>query len=448
MAYFSTYTAMLYTDVYFIPVVLSGILQLVGQVTRWLGGPVWGTLVDRVTLKQGKYWPWIAIGAVITHVTQMVIFGLPSFSSNPASLASVVFFLALILSLGGIMTSTTLVTVYPRLADTAKDRTLLAMLTTIGRTGAKTIFGFLVPIMIVYFTKVGGSEAAGWAGTAYILAAIGLAIYLAFALLLKKSSIEKNAIEVKAKRRAEGSLGRAFRGLATNKALLAMFLVFTIVKIGDLGFQTNGASYFWKYYMKDFKLLGTFFLFRSLSHLLGVSFGLVWLKVTKDSKRAYFFASLLDIGVLVVASLVIGKLSAWNYILLLSVGQFFRGLQEAYVLPFFAAACDWATLKTGVRAEGLNMSVYGLTVVVAGLLGTTLTTAILRAVSYNPAQYVKGVVPTQAVLTQIGRIATVYPLILCIISSALFILFYPINDKKLQEIKEGLRAKQPVAHTD
>ncbi len=443
MAYFPTYTSMLYTDIYFIPVVLSGILQLVAQFTRWFAGPIWGTVVDRVTLKRGKYWPWIAIGATVSAVAQMTIFGLPSLSKNPASLASVVFGLAVILSLAGVVQSTTLVSVYPRLADSPRDRTFLAMAQTVGRTAAKTIFGFFVPIWLLFFTKSGGSNAAGWATTGYIIGIIGLVLYLAFALVLKESSVEKQAIETKAKRRGgEGSLGRAFQGIMTNRALLVMFLVFTTIKVFDLGFQTNGASYFWKYYMKDFKSMSTFMTFRSLSHAIGASFGLIWLRALKDSKRAFFAAGLLDIGVLGAASLLLGKLSAMNYILLMSTGQFFRGLEEAYVLPFFAAACDWGTLKTGVRAEGLNMSVYSLTLTVAGLIGTTFTTAVLRSVGYNPAAYAKGAVPAQAVVSQIGRIAVWYPFILAIVAFTLFILFYPIDDKRLKEIKDELRAKE------
>jgi len=175
MTYFSTYLSMLYTDVYMLPVALAGALDLVSEFTRWLVGPIWGTIIDRVTLKSGKYWPWISISAIASAAIYIVTFGLPAWSSNPSGLAGAVFVLEVILALVSIILSTTLVSVYPRLADDPRDRTFLAMGNTIGRTGAKTIFGFLVPVMLAYFTATGGSTQAGWAGTAIVMALVGLA---------------------------------------------------------------------------------------------------------------------------------------------------------------------------------------------------------------------------------------------------------------------------------
>jgi GPH family glycoside/pentoside/hexuronide:cation symporter len=91
MTYFSTYLSMLYTDVYMLPVALAGALDLVSEFTRWLVGPIWGTIIDRVTLKSGKYWPWIAIAATASAAIHIVTFGLPAWSSNPAGLAEAVF---------------------------------------------------------------------------------------------------------------------------------------------------------------------------------------------------------------------------------------------------------------------------------------------------------------------------------------------------------------------
>jgi Na+/melibiose symporter-like transporter len=231
----------------------------------------------------------------------------------------------------------------------------------------------------------------------------------------------------------------------TNRALLVMFLVFTIMKVGDLGFQINGASYFWRYYMKDMPSMSNFMMFRSLAHALGAAFGLIWLRYLKDSRRAFICAGIIDLGILTAATLFLPRLSSTNYIMMMSVGQFFRGLEKAYILPFFAAAVDWGTWKTGVRAHGLNMAVYTLCTSLASVVGTWLRTALFQYTGYNAAAYAQGAAPSQAVLGAIGNMAVGYPLALIGFSILIFIFGFQINDSKLKEIKAELKAREAAA---
>ena len=47
-AYLSTYLSYLYTNIYVIPAAFSGIITIVQQVVGWIGGPVFGTIIDKV----------------------------------------------------------------------------------------------------------------------------------------------------------------------------------------------------------------------------------------------------------------------------------------------------------------------------------------------------------------------------------------------------------------
>ncbi len=71
-----------------------------------------------------------------------------------------------------------------------------------------------------------------------------------------------------------------------------------------------------------------------------------------------------------------------------------------------------------------------------------LRSSALDAVGYNPKLYVGGVVPPQEVLKLFANLQTLYPFILSIVAVALVATLYPINDKRLREIKAELQGRE------
>lgn len=149
-AYFSTYINMLYTDVYMIPVALSGIMELVSQFTGWFAAPIFGTVLDRFTFKKGKYWPWIMGGSVLMALIYVIQFTIPFASGNPASAAFFVFVLAVVIAFADSMTNTTMISCYPKISSSQADRTFLSSARQVGKNLAQALFGFLAPLLILF----------------------------------------------------------------------------------------------------------------------------------------------------------------------------------------------------------------------------------------------------------------------------------------------------------
>jgi Na+/melibiose symporter-like transporter len=444
-AYFSTYLPMLYTDIYMLPVVLSGFLEMVQQALAWIAAPVWGTVLDRVTTKKGKYWMWILLAAVLAAGFYIILFAMPALSSNPASMAFFAFLLAALLALSIAIVDNTGTALFPRLVSSAADRTFLSAGRSVGREASKTIFGALTPIMLIYFTGAGGSDVNGWALTAVIVGISGLIFYVAFAFYLKNSYVERQAIaETGMAKTAKGgkpSLTEVFKNLVTNRPLLVMFLYFLILKLYDLGFAVMTSAYFFRYYIGNMGAMAGYMTFRTFAELAGSVAGVYWLKIMKDSKRAFTVSGLLHIATLVVVVFTIRGLPLTGIIALLTINQFFVGLLSAYVLPFFAAASDYGALRTGTRTDGLNMSTYVLALRVAVVIATSFRVGVLARVGYDAKAYAAGAAPSAAVLNQLLNFQSLYPLILSILGVALVFFLFPINDAKLKEIKEELKAK-------
>lgn len=438
-AYFSTYTNMLYTDVYMIPVALSGVLELVTQFTGWFAAPIFGTILDRFTLKKGKYWPWILGGSLLMAIIYVIQFTIPFASGNPSSLAFFVFLLAVIMAFADSMTNTTMISCYPKISTSQADRTFLSSARQVLKNLSQALFGFLAPLMIVYFSASETPNASGWAKTAWILAPIGLAFYVVFALVLRRSNLEKSLVEQKnaaASKKQKMSTIAIFKSVFTNRALLAMFAFFAIYQL-FIFTQSMTASYLFRYYYEDFGKTSIYQSVRTFCTAGGTLLGILWYRAFKDMKRAFISA---NIGLIAtIASLYfLIPYGPMAFIAVTFLQNLFCGIIASLLLPMFAAASDYGTYKTGVRADGLNMSAYTLAIKVGIALSATFRTAILANAGYDATLYVDGAKPAQEVLSALCNLQSLYPLIFAVIALAIVCVLYPISDKKLAEMREEM----------
>jgi Na+/melibiose symporter-like transporter len=438
-SYFSTYIAMLYTDIYLFPVLLAGALELFTQFLNWASGPLFGTMVDRITFKTGKYWQWIGIGCVCVAGVYAIIFGIPTVVANPTGIAFLIFILATVRAIGQPMCDVTLVSVYPKLGKTPKERTNLAAGKALGLRVGQTLGGFITPVLLTFFA-LHMSEKSSWFSTALVLAIIGVVSYLIFVVFLRKSSVEAAAVaERNFPRRKKVSLTVALRSLLANRALMVMFLFMVVHKFYYF-LQTYTASYFYKYFVDDFALQGTFTSAKQLSQVAGVFLGIYLLKILKDSKRAFVVSGFAHIAALGLSMMFTH--SAWGFIILSAAHSLFAGMMEAFILPFFAAACDYGTWKTGARADGLNMSVYTLALSIASAVSIAARAFMLNNVGYDAKIYVDNVMPPQNILDLFANFQALYPFLLSIVAVLLVLFFFPLNDTTLTQIRSDLKARE------
>ena len=449
--YFDSYLAMLLTDIYMIPLVLSGILEMIKTIVEFAFSPIFGAFLDRVTLRKGKYWQWIIIGSIGAALSYMILFALPALTSAPEKLGFFVFVLSIILAVFLAMVNVTVVSLYPRLAPDPKIRTHLSVAQKIGRDGGKTLWGYVAPALLILLTAKTGSEAGGWATTGLILGTFGVICYLAFASVLRGTSMEQDAIAAKSavtsQRKPKVPLKIVVKGLFTNRALLVMFLFMALYKTFYF-FQVMSATYFFKYVAKDFASLGIFMLAFNLSAVVGVICGLFWVKIFKDSKKAFVAGGVVQIIILLIATLTFNNLTTGMFIAVISCASFFGGIVETYIMPMFAAAADYGAWKTGERTDGLSMSLFSVSVRVGMTFSTLIRTALLATAGYNAAAYVNGVGPSQDVIGTLINLQTILPLIFAVVCFGLVAVLYPLNDKKLARIKEEIEAGRVGENAD
>lgn len=196
--------------------------------------------------------------------------------------------------------------------------------------------------------------------------------------------------------------------------------------------------YIFKYNFNNFEQFGIFTTVYNLMAIIGVLFGKTWLKIFKDTKRSLVTSGLVHIFFMAIIAFTMKNLSSTAFIMLVGCSSFFSGLFEAYIMPMFAGASDWGAYTTGQRQDGLIMSIYGMSVTVGISLSTIIRTYMMESAGYNAAAYVNGIAPPQAVLDAFSNMMSIIPLVLGIVCILIVQFFYPLNDKKLAEIREKL----------
>lgn len=448
-AYFSTYAQYLYTDVYRFSVSFTGVLSLVQTITGWIGGPIFGTFLDRFSFKNSKFWPWMISGVMVVYTAWMLLFSLPVFGLSGSGLATFAFFLAILIAVSQPIATIPVTACYPRISTNPKDRQFLAMGQKIGRDGGKTLFGYLVPIMLVYFAAQ-SNESNSYAFVAIIIGLLTILGYGSLALFgLRGSYVERNAVaesfESSGSKKKKLPLPTLIKAIFTNRALLGMYLFMAIHKTYYFIWVTC-AAYIFKYVFGNFAQMALFMTMFNFTAIIGVMFGPAWSKIFKETKRSFVACMGVHTIILILTAVFFKNLSLVVYLVFFGAGSFFAGMLENYIMPMFAASADYGAWKTGSRIDGITMSIYSLTITSGVLFATIIRTAILNSMNYDAAVAIVesgGAVPTE-VFNGLSRLFTVFPAGLAIVSLLCLVFIMPLTDDKLAKINSDLKVGKTI----
>ena len=436
-AYFSTYISLLMTSVYIFPVIIAGVLESLLSVIEWVAAPVAGAFFDSFSFKKAKYWPWYIIIGGGAGFFYILIFSLPVFSSNPSGLvipaaifiAAAAFCAAAVSNLGVIY--------FTRTAKDSKTRGFMSMASNFCRNGMKVLIGFLYPLMLVEFNKT-HAESVSWALIALILAGAAIVLYIITALMVKRSPAEAEALEgVKAAGRARPGLKATLQGIFANPYLLVCFLALAGSKIFFF-FHVSGASFFWRYYMGNFKAMSGYMTSLSLCAIFGSLLVPYAMKIFKDTKITYVVSMLIQAVCYAVSLFVVSDSNVMGTIVVICTASFFNGISDSLILSLFAGATDYAVWKTGTNSIGLTMSTYSVAVRVGLLLSTVLRTSMLAGAGFDSAALAAGAAVPEAVKAVLRNMNTIFPLVLALAIALMIMFIYRLSDKQLAQYREEI----------
>lgn len=442
---FSTYVNYFYTNVFMFSVNFTAILNMSSSLISWIGTPVFAAFVDGYRFKNAKFWPWIIVGALILNGGMILIIALPAITGKTTELMFLVFIIRMITTIATPMSTTPMSGAFPKMSKDPNDRAYFAMTQKLGRDGGKTIFGYIVPAMLIALSG-GGQDPTmgGYAITALICYGMTILGFWLYAILgLKGSYVEREAMkETDAKKKAKIPLSTTIKTIIGNRNILGLFLWFGIHKAYYF-IYTGYASYVFRYVFQNFALQGTFMTIFNLTAIVGVAFGGVWNKIWKDSKRACTMAYVAHIIFLVLMYLMFKPEGVTTFMILFGCSSFFMGMLETWVLPGYANAADYGAWKTGARMDTLTMACYNLSLTACHFVTTLVATFFLNSFDYTNwlKAYNEGTAQiTPAVVGGLRNLYTLAPLGMAIIALLCYVFLFNMTDANLAKIHADLEA--------
>jgi len=394
---FSVYLLFFYTDVFGISAAVVGTMFLITRVFDGLNDPIMGILADRTNTKWGKFRPYLVWMAI-----PFAIFGVLTFTTPELSLSSkivyayVTYCLMMIVytsvnvpyaSLLGVMTSN------------LKDRTSLA--------SYRFIFAFAGSILVLataeplvdFLGREGDIVNAqkGWQST--------MAIYAVIAAILFYGTFAWTRERVQPPKEQKTALGADLKNLAKNAPWFILLgagictLIFNSIRDGS-------TIYYFKYYFDSQSALQL--------PVLNVPF-------------AMLMACLLSCIFFIFKANDLFFIFLFQFLISICAGIVFPLLWSMY-----ADIADYSEWKTGRRATGLIFSSSSMSQKMGWTLGGALTGWILAYYGFEA-----NMEQSEDAKTGIRMMMSILPAIGAFLS-ALFIIFYKLNDKYMVQINQEL----------
>lgn len=386
-AVLATYLNVFYTDVLKLTTVWGGaflvVFPLVSKVIDAVTNIVMGYVIDRTKTRQGKARPWLFLSAPLLMITGILLFVVPKASVN-VQVAWVMISYNLFYSFAFTIFNMSHNLMCPLSTRNTVQRGGLSVfnqIATIMMSGILVALVFPMAIMPAL-----GVDQKKWILVMCVLSILALPLTLLEYYFTRERVTEEQMGE-------EGKkvpFLLQLKIVLTDKYMLVMFLYFLIYTFGT-SLKNLGLVYYCNYVLGAYNDGITQMLVSVIGGVpMGIGIFAVWPLAKKFGKR-----NVTMIGFLLYA---LGSAVCWAFptnLYIVLVGQFIKnvgGLPCAYVfMALFADGLDHIEWKSGIRSDGVAMSVYNIIAVAIVGVGTAVFNALLSGAGYIAPELVDGV---------------------------------------------------------
>ncbi len=373
-AVLATYLNIYYTDVLKLSGLFLVIFPLVSKVVDAITNIVMGYIIDRTKSKQGKARPWLFLSAFLLTATGIMLFAIPQMS-DMGKLIWIVISYNLFYSFAFTIYNMSHNLMCPLSTRNTLQRGELSVfnqITTIMMSGI--IVALIFPMLIM---PALGVDASKWILVMSILSAAALPLTLLEYYFTKERVTE----EQQGQEEKKIPFLKQLKIIFTDKYMLIMYIYFFIYTFGST-LKNIGLVYYCNYVLGTYSDGITQMLVSVIGGIpMGIGIFAVWPLAKKFGKRNVTLA-----GFILYA---IGSAFCWifpNNLVLVLVGQFIKnigGLPCAYVfMALFADGLDHVEWKSGIRCDGVSMSIYNIIAVTIVGVATAVFNALLSSTGY------------------------------------------------------------------
>lgn len=386
-AVLATYLNVYYTDVLKLTTVWGGaflvVFPLMSKIIDAVTNVLMGYIIDRTKTKQGKARPWLLLSAPLVALTGILLFTVPN-AGETVQVIWVMLSYNLFYSLAYTIYNMSHNLMCPLSTRNTIQRGGLSVfnqISTIMMSGI--IVALIFPMAVMPML---GVDQTKWILVMSVLSILSLPLTLLEYYFTKERVTEEQGDHEERKLPFLTQL----KIVLTDKYMILMFVYFFIYTLGS-SLKNIGLVYYCNY------VLGTYndgITQTMVSVIGGIPMGIgifaVWPLAKKFGKRNVTLA-----GFLLYA---LGSAICWavpTNMAVVLIGQFIKnigGLPCAYVfMALFADGLDHLEWKSGVRSDGVAMSIYNILAVATIGVSTSLFNALISKAGYIAPKLVDGV---------------------------------------------------------
>mgnify|MGYP004510323509 FL=1 len=386
-AVLATYLNVYYTDVLKLTTVWGGaflvVFPLVSKIIDAITNVIMGYIIDRTKTKQGKARPWLLLSAPLVALTGILLFTVP----NAGETVQVIW----------VMLSYNLFYSFAYTIYNMSHNLMCPLSTrnTIQR-GGLSVFNQISTIMmsgiiVALIFPMAVMPMLGVDQTKWILVMSVLSI-LSLPLTLLEYYFTKERVTEEQSGTEEKKLPflTQLKIVLTDKYMILMFVYFFIYTLGT-SLKNIGLVYYCNYVLGTYNDGVTQTMISVIGGIpMGIGIFAVWPLAKKFGKRNVTLA-----GFILYA---LGSAICWavpTNMAVVLIGQFIKnigGLPCAYVfMALFADGLDHLEWKSGVRSDGVAMSIYNILAVATVGVATSLFNALISKAGYVAPKLVDGV---------------------------------------------------------
>ena len=386
-AVLATYLNVYYTDVLKLTTVWGGaflvVFPLVSKIIDAITNVIMGYIIDRTKTKQGKARPWLLLSAPLVALTGILLFTVPN-AGETVQVIWVMLSYNLFYSFAYTIYNMSHNLMCPLSTRNTIQRGGLSVfnqISTIMMSGIIVALVFPMAVMPLL-----GVDQTKWILVMSVLSILSLPLTLLEYYFTKERVTEEQSGTEEKKLPFLTQL----KIVLTDKYMLLMFVYFFIYTLGT-SLKNIGLVYYCNYVLGTYNDGVTQTMISVIGGIpMGIGIFAVWPLAKKFGKRNVTLA-----GFILYA---IGSAICWavpTNMTIVLIGQFIKnigGLPCAYVfMALFADGLDHLEWKSGVRSDGVAMSIYNILAVATIGVSTSLFNALISKAGYIAPKLVDGV---------------------------------------------------------
>lgn len=386
-AVLATYLNVYYTDVLKLTGVWGGaflvIFPIISKIVDAITNVAMGYIIDRTRTKEGKARPWLLLSAPLLAVTGILLFTVPS-GSETVQIIWVMVSYNLFYSFAYTIFNMSHNLMVPL---STRDTTQRGSLSVFNQIATIMMSGILVALVFpMVIMPAIGADKSKWIVLMSVLSILALPLTLLEYFFTK----ERVTLENQGTEEAAIPFRAQLKAIFTDRYMLIIYAYFLIYTFGT-SIKNLSLVYFCNYVLGTYNDGITQTLISVIGGIpMGIGIFTVWPLAKKFGKR-----NVTLVGFILYA---IGSAVCWLFptnMVIMLVGQFIKnigGLPCSYVfMALFADVLDHVEWRSGIRCDGIAMSVYNIIAVAMVGICTGVFNGMLSQSGYVAPSVVGGV---------------------------------------------------------